>query len=187
MNQFTDNAYDCNHRCFSQAHQVLPRDQSEWSVWPATCWPFTGHHPSTILDLPLSDTSLRNVKLTAATGCRQAPAHQMSPLTVSLISQRTPCTTSGLFPSILEISNESRPWLSKNYIFTHFHRILAENAYGCSDPLEFEKPVIPKRIYGKTGSSELSHDLYFFQISFIGNVFFFSWQSQPKWLMQNPC
>jgi titin len=29
----------------------------------------------------------------------------------------------------------------------YYFRILAENAYGCSDPLEFEKPVIPKRIY----------------------------------------
>jgi len=32
---------------------------------------------------------------------------------------------------------------------TYFLRVLAENAYGFSEPLELEQPIIPKRIFGK--------------------------------------
>ena len=31
----------------------------------------------------------------------------------------------------------------------YYFRILAENAYGFSDPLEMERPIIPKRIFGE--------------------------------------
>jgi titin len=37
--------------------------------------------------------------------------------------------------------------LSENQMY--YFRVLAENAYGYSEPLEFEKPIIPKRIFGK--------------------------------------
>ena len=33
---------------------------------------------------------------------------------------------------------------NQNYYF----RVFAENAYGLSEPLEMDKPVIPKRIFG---------------------------------------
>lgn len=37
----------------------------------------------------------------------------------------------------------------------YYFRILAENAYGRSDPLEFEKPVIPKRIYESAKTTDV--------------------------------
>ena len=32
---------------------------------------------------------------------------------------------------------------------TYYLRVLAENAYGFSEPLELEQPIIPKRIFGE--------------------------------------
>ena len=37
--------------------------------------------------------------------------------------------------------------LSENQMY--YFRVLAENAYGFSEPLEYEKPIIPKRIFGE--------------------------------------
>ena len=37
--------------------------------------------------------------------------------------------------------------LAENQMY--YFRVLAENAYGFSEPLEFEQPIIPKRIFGE--------------------------------------
>jgi titin len=31
----------------------------------------------------------------------------------------------------------------------YYFRVLAENAYGFSEPLEIDRPIVPKRIFGK--------------------------------------
>ena len=37
--------------------------------------------------------------------------------------------------------------LAENQMY--YFRVVAENAYGISDPLEYDRPIIPKRIFGE--------------------------------------
>ena len=36
--------------------------------------------------------------------------------------------------------------LAENQVY--YFRVIAETAFGCSEPLELDKPIVPRRIFG---------------------------------------